>query len=257
MAKAALKKKKKAKITTRELKHDAFRDRYERLAGWAKHHRSRIIRTGVALIALLLLILGTLLFRASQRENAEKALAEAYEIFTAEVTSSSPPSDPTHRTYSSEEQKYREALNAFSRVAQKYSRYRELANYYAALCQLHLNPSEGRRALEQLAQGKAEIARLARLALAEHLLASGDPAGAEKHYRHLLGDLGELPEASVRLGLARALELQQKKAEAVQLYVKIATDFRTQEAGRAARERLALLDPLALEKVPEEAAASS
>jgi tetratricopeptide (TPR) repeat protein len=258
VAKAAIKvKKKKVKITARDLKHDAFRDHYERFATWAKHHRRQIIRTAIGLLALLVLVTGTALFTTSRREGAEKALAEAYEIFTAEVTSTSSSSDPTRRTYSSEEQKYREALEAFTRLAQKYPSYRDVAEYYAALCKLHLNRSEGARDLERLAQGKGETARLARLALAEHLLASGDPAGAERQYRQLLEDPGELPQAPLKLGLARALEFQGKKVEAVELYVKIATDYRAQDAGRTARERLAALDPSALERVPEEGTSPS
>jgi len=256
VAKAAIKvKKKKVKITTHDLKHDAFRDRYERFAAWAKHHRRQILRTVTGISALLALALGTVLFTAYRRENAEKALAEAYEIFTAEVTST--PSDSTRRTYASEEQKYREALEAFTRLAQKHPSYRELAEYYAALCKLHLRQPDGRRDLERLAEGKGRTAQLARLALAEHLLAADDPAGAEKHYRRLLEDPGELPEATLKLGLARALELQGKKSEAVELYVKIATDYRTQDAGRTARERLADLDPIALERVSPEETASS
>ncbi len=251
MAKAAIKvrKKKRVKITTRELKHDAFRDRYEHFAAWVKHHRRQIIRTAIGVFALLVLVIGTIAVTAHRQERAEKALAEAYEIFTAEVTSS--PSDPSRRTYSSEEQKYREAVDAFSQLARTYPSYRDLAEYYAALCKLHLNPSEGRSALERLAEGKGQTARLARLAVAEHLLATGEAASAETHYRRLLEDPGELPEAPLKLGLARALESQGKKTDAVELYVKIATEYRTQDAGRTARERLADLDPAALERVPE------
>ncbi len=256
MAKAAIKvKKKKVKITARDLKHDAFRDRYEHFAAWAKHHRHQILRTAAGIGALLVLVLGTLLFTAYRRESAEKALAEAYEIFTAEVTST--PSDSTRRTYASEEQKYREALDAFTRLAQKHPSHRELAQYYAALCKLHLRQSEGKRDLEQLAEGEGRTARLARLALAEHLLVTDDPTGAERHYRRLLEDPGELPEAVLKLGLARALELQGKRSDAIDLYVKIAAEYRTQDAGRTARERLAALDPLALERVPQEEPASS
>lgn len=250
MAKAAIKaRKKKVRITTRELKHDAFRDRYERFATWVKHHRRRIIRTSIGVFALLVLAIGTVVVTAYRRERAEKALAEAYEIFTAEVTSS--PSDPSRRTYSSEERKYRDAADAFSRLAQTYPSYRDLAEYYAALCKLRFNPSEGQSDLERLAEGKGQTARLARLAVAEYLLATGAAASAEKHYRRLLEDPGELPEAPLKLGLARALEVQGKKTDAVELYVKIATEYRTHDAGRTARERLADLDPAALERVPE------
>lgn len=250
MAKAAIKvRKKKVRITTRELKHDAFRDRYEHFAAWVTRHRRQIIRTALGVFALLALVIGTVAVTAYRQERAEKALAEAYEIFTAEVTSS--PADPGRRTYTSEEQKYRDARDAFSRLARTYPSYRELAEYYAALCQLRLNPSEGQADLERLAEGKGHTARLARLAVAEHLLATGKAASAEKHYRRLLEDPGELPEAPLKLGLARALEVQGKKADAIELYVKIATEYRTHDAGRTARERLADLDPAALERVPE------
>lgn len=242
---------KKVKVTTRELKHDRLRDEYEKVAEWALRHRQSLIRISLLIGVTVVLVSGVLLYLRYQQESAQQAFAQAYEIFVAEVTQT-PSGDPTRRTYASEEQKYREALEAFTRVASRYRSHREMATYYAAVCKIKLNQPEGKTELERLANAQTRSGRLARMALAEHLFAQGDYAGAEQHYRHLLTDPGEIPEADIRLALARCLEYQGKRQEAVDLYLKLATDHRDEDQGREAVERLAWLDPTALEKLPPE-----
>jgi hypothetical protein len=243
--------KKKVKVTTHDLKHDALRDRYFKLAEWVKHHQQKITRISTGVGAVIVITVGYFVFASYNQANAERAYADAYEIFSAEVTQT-PSAQPARRTYPNEEQKYRDALEAFTRLANDYGTYREIAGFYAAVCKVHLKQPEGKTDLERLANGKSSTAKMALVALADQSLAAGDYAGAEKQFRQALETPGELPEAAIRLGLAQSLEFQGKKQEAVEMYLKLATDYRSKDEGREAIDRLTLLDPASLEKVPPE-----
>lgn len=245
----------KKKFTAKELRHDPFRDWYERQAEWVQQHREPIRRTLYILLTTLVFLIGGGLGYSLWRGTAERRLAQAYDIFTAEV-SQEPPTNATGRVYKTETEKYQAALEAYSRVSDrwyyKYSDYGDIARYHKALCQLHLNAAEGRASLERLAHGDTVIARLARLALAEHFLAQGEGARAEALYRQLVQEPGQLPQPRLQLGLARALQMQGKKAEAVNLYLKVAKE-RTQDPERSeAISQLADLDPKALDQLPQE-----
>lgn len=243
------------KFKAKQLRHDPFRDWYERQAERVWQHREPIRRTLYILAAIILLVVGSSLGYSLWTGTAESRLAQAYDIFSAEV-SETPPANATGRTYKSEEEKYQAALAAYSRVSDrwyyKYSDYGDLARYHKALCQLHLKASEGQASLEGLAQGDSMTARLARLALAEHFVAQGDGARAEALYRQLLQEPGQLPKPRLQLGLARALELQGKKADAISLYVEVAKERAQDQEGPEAVSRLAELDPKALDQVPTE-----
>jgi len=244
---------KRKKFKAKELKHDPFRDWYERQAERARLHKEPIRRTMIGFLATIVLLSASGLGYSLWKGAAQTHLARAFDLFNADVTET-PPASPAVRTYKTEEEKYRAALEAYQRVSDrwyyKYSGYGETASYYKALCQLHLKPSEGQALLERLAQGHSMTARLARLALAQHVIAQGDGARAETLYRQLIQEPGQLPKPHLQLGLARALELQGKKADAVNLYVEIAKERAQELEGSEAVNRLAVLDPKALDQLP-------
>lgn len=241
------------KFKAKELKHDPFRDWYEKQAEWTRRHRTPIRKTLYAAAVAIIVIFAGILGYSYWDRTAERRLAEAFDIFNAEVTETPAPTT-RGRTYRTDQEKYRAALEAYKRVAEKwYYRFSDdgkTAKYYEAVCQLHLNSPEGQASLERLAEGSSMTARLARLALAEHAITEGDAARAETLYRQLVGDAGPLPKPQLQLGLARALEAQGKKPEAVALYVEIAKERSKEMEGSEAIARLANLDPAALDQVP-------
>jgi predicted negative regulator of RcsB-dependent stress response len=244
---------KRKKLTTKELKHDRFRDWYEKQADWARQRRAAILRiiyrTAAGIAAILVIVFGY----SYWERTAERRLATAFDIFNAQV-SDTPPADTSQRHYTTEDEKYRAALDAFKRVSDPWyyslTDYAGTAAYYVAVCQIHVKPEEGKAALEKLANGSSTTARLARLALAEHLLTTGDAAGAL--YQRLVDDPGDLPKARLQLELARALAAQQKKQEAVNLYLQIIREHKKEPIAREALTRLARLEPAALDQAPPE-----
>ncbi len=246
---------KKKKLTTHQLKHDAFIDRYQRLAEWVIRRKAPIFKYSLRVIAILA-VLGLILLAESRREvRAARKMAEAVEIFNADVGTTAPV-DPTRKHFPSEEEKYKAALASFQSLSSKWYYYfiegRDLARYYAAVCQLHLDASKGQEELKKFSGGRSSTARLASLALAESYAASGRFAESESLYRKLVNDPGELPKPPIELALARVLQYQGKTSDAVELCVRIATENRSEEIGRQAAEQLAQFEPSALERLPPE-----
>lgn len=246
---------KKKKLTTHELKHDAFLDGYRRLAEWVIRKKDPIRRTGRRAAVVPLVIAGIYLGIHYWEARAARNLANAIEIINAEV-GSTPSADPSRRHYATDDEKYNAALVAFRPLASKwYDRFsgrRDLARYYVAISQLHLDPAAGQAELRKIADSSLSEKRMARLSLAESYAATDrfDEAGAL--YQQLVQDPGDLPRAPIQLAWARTLSHAGKKTEAVDLYLKIATENRSEENGRQAIEQLALLDPAALDRVPPE-----
>jgi predicted negative regulator of RcsB-dependent stress response len=243
----------KHKIKAKELKHDPFQDWYMRQAEKVVEHRDPIVgtikRIGLAILLIIVVTVGYNWWSA----RAERRLGEASDVFNAEVTAT-PPANAATRTFKTDEEKYRAAMEAYRRVSTSslysWTDYGDTAKYYEAVCQLHLNPTEGQSALENLAKDNSLTARLARVALAEHAIAKNDFGKAESLYKQLVDDPGPLPKPQLQLGLARTMELQGKKSEAVALYVQVAKD-RLQEPEKAeAVARIAAIDPKALDQVP-------
>jgi tetratricopeptide (TPR) repeat protein len=246
---------KRKKFTAKELKHDPLRDWYVKQSEWARQHERSIYRTIYMTVAAIVLVVGSALGYSFWKGAAEQRLGQAFDIFNAQV-GEEPPAGSLQRYYRTEEEKYRLALEAYQRVSNswvyRFSDYAEAAEYYAAVCQLHLKPEEGQATLERIANDRSMTARLARLALAEHLLAKGDGARAESFYRRLLDDPGDFPKTKLQLELARALAIQGKKQDAINLYLQIAQENKKDPIAREALTQLAKLDPAALDKAPSE-----
>jgi tetratricopeptide (TPR) repeat protein len=244
---------KRKKYRAKELRHDWFQDWYGRQAERARQHREPIRRTLMLTGLIIAVIVVTTSSYVLWKGRAERRLAEAYDIFSAEVTEN-PPANATARTFKTEPEKYWAALEAYRRVSTSslygFSDYDERAEYYEAVCRLRLNQPEGQTMLEALAKDGSTTGHLARLALAEHFVSRGEPARAETLYRELVNDPGQLPKPQLQLGLARALALQGKKSEAVNLYLEVARQWAEQPERTEAIARLTELDPSALDQLP-------
>ncbi|RMG55860.1 MAG: hypothetical protein D6723_01805 [Acidobacteria bacterium] len=248
---------KKKKFRAKELKRDPFYEWYEKRAEWARRHRAQIRQTVFIVGTILVLLAAGIGGYSLWKTTAEKRLARAFDLFNAPVGETSATNSQLQPRFKTEEQKYRAALQAYKRVSDawyyRFSDYGEQAQYYVALCQLHLDAPKGEKLLEELAKGDTVTARLARVALAEHFIAKGEPARARELYEALVKDPGPLPLARVKLALARALALEGKKDDAVALYVEVAKAEAQKPDGREAILRLAELDPAALDEIPQEA----
>ena len=252
MAKTARRKK---KVSVKEMKyrHDPMIRFYEKTQDWLQERgRPFVIAVGIIAGVVLLYVAGSYYFDY-RKTKAESAFAAAVEKFNAPVQDPSQPAttQPTGKTYSDEQTKWRESAEAFERLADDYSGYYgSIGRYYAGASYLHFDRDKGISLLEQVA-GKSDhpTSDLARLALAENHAANGDTEKAISIYQQLLNTSPNLKPA-VQVGLGHAYEKIGDLEKAADAYVEAAKPDRSSGAGAEAEKRLAAIAPDRLKDLP-------
>lgn len=230
-----------------------------------------------ALAALLLLVALLAIYNAyakRQTERAAAALGRAIETANAPVVAADtpPPLAGANRLrFTSEKERAERAVNEFELVAKTYGNpQRDLARYFAATNRLTLNRAAAITELQNLASnGDAETSALSKFALAEAHAADGRYDEAQNLYRGLLDSRAPIyPADTLNLRIATMLEKQGKRAEASDLYFRIAKEARerkgkdgkpvtTSAASREAAGKLQELDAARFAQLPPEPVTNS
>jgi tetratricopeptide (TPR) repeat protein len=245
--------KKKVSVKDMKFRHDPMIRFYERTQDWLQEKgRPFVIGIGIVAGLVFLYVAGSYFFDYRETK-AETAFAEAVEKFNAPIQDPATPSTTPlpAKFYSDEETKWRDAGEAFERLANDYSGYyRNIGRYYAGVCYLHIDRDKGLSLLEQVA-GKNEppTSNLARLAVAEHYAANGDNEKAIALYQQLLTSAPSLKPA-VQIGLGRAYENIGDTEKAVEAYFEAAVPDRFSDAGSEAEKRLKAIAPDKLKELP-------
>lgn len=243
--------KKKVSVKEMKYKHDPMIRFYEKTQDWLQEKgRPFVIAIGIVAGLILLYAAGSYFFDY-RKTKAEAAFGEAVEKFNAPVQEPGATAPPAGKFYNDEETKWREAGDAFERLATDYSSYySNIGRYYAGVCYLHIDREKGVSLLEQVA-GKNDqpTSNLARLALAEHYSTSGDNEKAISLYQQLLSSAPNLKPA-VQLGLGRVYENTGDIEKAVEAYLEAAQPDRFSEAGSEAEKRLKAIAPDRLKDLP-------
>src|SRR5215216_1321577 len=228
---------------------------YEKSQDWLQE-RGRPIVLAIGVIAgLVVLYTAGKYFFEYRKSRAEAAYAQAVEKFNAPVQESTlvTTTPSIAKTYTDEITKWQESAEAFERLANDYSGYYgAIGRYYAGVSYLHLDGGKEKGVdLLQQAIGKDEqpTSDLARLALAEYYLASGDSENAISNYEKLLNTAANIRPA-VYLGLGHAYEKAGNREKAVEAYFEAAKPDRSAAAGAEAEKRLAALAPDRLKDLP-------
>jgi tetratricopeptide (TPR) repeat protein len=228
---------------------------YEKTQDWLQERGRPIVLTIGVIAGVLVLYSASKYFIEYRKSKAEAAFAQAVEKFNAPVQDSNivTTAPSTAKTYSDETTKWQESAEAFERLANDYSGYYgTIANYYAGVSYLHLEGSRDKGInLLQQAAGKNEqpTSDLARLAMAEYYMSSGDTQNAIPNYEKLLDSSGSIKPA-VYLGLGHAYEKAGDTEKAVEAYFEAAKPDRSAPAGAEAEKRLASLAPSRLKDLP-------
>ncbi len=218
--------------------------------------RKQIV-SGVSLFIGLILI-GSLAYGvlSSRTAKAQEALAGALEIYKADVIKPGSEEDknknPARKTYTDEQQKYKDAATEFDKVAADYSSYHDIASYYAAMSRTHFDLSKAQADLENLSKNNSSVSLWAKIGLAELYASTGQTEKAVTAYQQLKDTSGALPKSVIFYNLGRLYERQGNSKEAIDAYTEAAKDNRSSAEGRKAYERLNILDSAAAQKIPSE-----
>jgi tetratricopeptide (TPR) repeat protein len=196
-----------AKISRKSLKRDEIGDDLRISVGYVVDHRNKIIIAAVLAVAIGAGLAFYLGHRRTQRAEARKALQEAIELFHGRV-------DTEQRigiiTFTTTIERRTRTTEAFESVKQRFAGTPEAdaADYYVALLQIEQEQyQEAQPRLETASRSSdAEIAALARLALAEVFDRLGKDAEAREQYQYLVDHPTTMvPKGRAQLALARYL----------------------------------------------------
>jgi tetratricopeptide (TPR) repeat protein len=231
----------------KQIKQDELVSGVEQAAAWARAHRDEVKIGGLALAALLVIGGGLGYFVRHRHAEAERAFGEALQTFEAPVAGETPAGEPPSSpgpTFATAKEKFEKAAAVFDGVERRYPSEAagRRARYFGALARIETGDyAQAEKALRETAAEKDERAlepSLARLALAELYLRSGDTAKAIDTLREIAGD----PKAAVGrdyalMTLGSTLEAAKRFAEASASYKRLTEEFPASVYASEARRR--------------------
>jgi tetratricopeptide (TPR) repeat protein len=235
-----------------ELKQDEFKDSLVQLEEYVKQHYKEILNVSIIVIAVVGLAAGLKYYTDRQEAAANADLGEALATFRAYVGQPTPgASEPGGATYATAQEKYKKALQQFDAILDKYKmlprpKAVEIARYQAGVCQSLLDDHAGAvRTLTEASQNHdAEIAAMAKFALAGELAKSGKTPEAAKLYQELADHPTlTVPRASALLALADAYR-ETQPAKAREIYERVEKEFASNApVAEAVKQDIASLMP--------------
>jgi tetratricopeptide (TPR) repeat protein len=235
-----------------QLKHDEFKDTLVQVEEYFKKHYKEILNVSIVLVVVVGLAAGLKYYTDRQEAAANADLGEALATFRAYVGQPTPgQSDPGAATYSTAQEKYRKALLQFDAILDKYKvrprpKAVAIARYQAGVCQALLDDHTG--AIQTLREASkdhdAEIAAMAKFALAGELAKSGKIPEAAQIYQQLVDHPTlTVPKASALLALADAFRDSQP-AKAREIYERVEKEFSSNATvTQAVKQQIATLTP--------------
>ncbi|HLY59867.1 MAG TPA: hypothetical protein VKV95_03790 [Terriglobia bacterium] len=225
-----------ARLTRHELKDDKFKTAFEEYEQFARQHYREIATTvGIALL-IVGLVFGLRYLMDREEAAANAQLGEALETFHAYVGAAAVGAmGAQSQSFPTAHDKYTKALAEFSAMTEvkgwatvlPTQRAVRIARYHMGLCQAELGDETGAiKTLTQAADDRdAQIASLARFALAGQLVKEGKTADAVKQYKSLEEHpTTTVPKATAELAQADALRATQP-ADARKIYEQMQKEY--------------------------------
>lgn len=216
----------------------------------------------IILVAIVVAVVSQISRRSSG--TAQAALGKAIETSKARVTDVPVPAGSTEKTFKTEKERAEAAIAEFQIVVDKFGGpVGEKAKYFLAVNKLVVDRAAGIQELEGLSTSTSEVGKMAKFALAQTKADDGKLDEAAALYQDLIAGQGNvIATETINFALAKVFEKQGKTAEAVDLYYKIAKASSEEkdadgkpmamgETGRAAKEKLAQLDPAKASEIKE------
>ena len=216
-------------ISRKELKQDKIKETIEHGAEAVISHGQFTLIVVVLALAVALGYGGWRFYIDRQTVAASAEFDSAVKAYQGRIASVPDPADPNEPFYPNEQARAQDALQKFTKVADKYPSTNpgKLARYYSALCLENLERHN--QALEELKKiggaSDKELASMAQYQMAVIYSRTGKLDDAVKTFRALADKRSALvPRPLVLLELARALHDSNPK-EAASIYQQIKKEF--------------------------------
>jgi tetratricopeptide (TPR) repeat protein len=238
--------------TRHQLKQDEFKDTLVQVEEYLKQNYKQIVNIAIVVIVVIGLGGGLKYYTDRQNAAANTDLGEALATFQAYVGQPTPEQNPAPgATYATAQEKYKKALQQFDAILTKYRMPPQpkavaIARYQSGVCQSLLDDHKGAilTLTEASQEGDADIAALAKFALAGELAKTGKAADAVKLYDELANHPTlSVPKASALLAMADAYR-ESQPAKAREIYERVEKEFASSPSiAQAVRQNMATLTP--------------
>jgi hypothetical protein len=227
--------------------------------------KGRTLLYAIGAVAVLAVLIG-IFYSWNRRSNneAQTALGKAIETSQAPVSTLPAQAGSTQKVFKTEKERAEASIREFQAIVDKYgSPHREKAQYFIAVNRLSLDRAAAVQELENLAKTGGEVGTLSKFALAQARHGDGNLDEAARLY----GELSQmndpiLSKDTINFSLASIYEKQGKKAEAAELYFKIADaaskakdlegkPIPLSPTAREAKDKLQALDPAKAAEIKE------
>lgn len=238
------------RLTRQDMKRNELSTALGKGYDYAESHGRTILMAAGAVLALALLAGIFYMYRNSQAEKANTALAKAIEVYQAPIDPAAPkPDDPVNPIFADEAARQTKAKALFQELYEKHGSTTagDVASVYLAQIAMAENQPDRARELwndflddngEHLLAGQTRV-NLIRLDRSQ--------GKGEEVVQTLTAMLDEaeppLPLDVVLNELATTQEELKKTQDAIQSYQRIVDEFPQSPYAREARERIAALDP--------------
>lgn len=234
-------------ISRKELKQDKIKETIE-------HGAEAVISHGQLTLIVVILALvaafgyfGWRFYNDRQTAQASTGLDVAMKAYQGRIGAVPDPSDPNEPFYPDEPARVQDALQKFTKVADKYpgTNPGKLARYYAALCLEDLERhNQAQEELKKISGGSdKELSAMAQYQMAIIYARTDKPADAIKIFRALADKPAALvPRPLVLLELA-GLQRKSNPQEAITIYQQIKKEFPDTSIAEEADRGLDLLSP--------------
>jgi len=216
-------------ISRKELKQDRIKETIEHGAEAVISHGQFTLIVVIIALAVALGYGGWRFYIDHQTVEASTAFDTGMKAYQGRIAPAPDPSEPNEPVYTDEPTRVQDALQKFTKVADKYPSTNpgKLARYYTALCLEDLERHN--QALEELKKisgsSDKELSAMAQYQMATIYARTGKPDDAVKTYRALADKQSALvPRPLVLLELAGLLRNSNPK-EAASIYQQIKKDF--------------------------------
>lgn len=229
--------------TRHALKQDSFAHATATTLDWVQENRSNVIRTSIAAIVVLALLIAGIVTYQHRSAAAATALGQALDIYNTPLRQSGEPVDPGTPSFASAADRAKAANQQFLQIANQYGWLGsgKVARYFAGLTFIDMGKtSDAETSLKDVAGSHdSNLAALAKLALAGLYVQTGKSSQAVDLYNQLISKpTTTVPAPAAQLQLAQLYETTDPQ-KAKQIYAVLKDKDKSTAAGEIAAEKLA------------------